>query len=69
MESTEKTAVNGVWRKGPGKDLFDVLDQVSTHSTPQTQLQSLLSTASRGISKIISVRGPPLGEQSRGWTT
>ena len=37
VESTEKTAVNGVWRKGPGKDLFDVLDQVSAYPTPLTK--------------------------------
>ena len=29
MDAKEETAMNGVWRKGPGKELFEVLDQVS----------------------------------------
>lgn len=28
VEATEETAMNGVWKKGPGKDLFDVLEKV-----------------------------------------
>lgn len=29
VEATEETAMNGVWKKGPGKDLFDVLEKVN----------------------------------------
>ena len=29
MDAKEETAMNGVWRKGPGKELFEVLNQVS----------------------------------------
>ena len=32
MDAKEETAMNGSWRKGPGKELFEVLDQVSCSS-------------------------------------
>ncbi len=28
VKATEETAIHGVWKKGPGKDLFDVLEKV-----------------------------------------
>ena len=33
VEATEETAMNGVWKKGPGKDLFDVLEKVISLSS------------------------------------
>lgn len=48
VDAKEETAMNGVWKKGPGKDLFEVLDKVlparllpsSALSSPPSELMT-----------------------------
>ena len=49
--------MHGVWKKGPGKDLFDVLDKVDM--TPQQRVEHCSSFASQAQRCILKI--PPQG--------